>query len=82
MATLILALVVAILVAVVAWQNRDRFRRSRPERTVWCVECGRELPVSRAVVVADVPDDEDERDMLGGTACIVEFCPDHAPADT
>ncbi len=58
-----------------------RHRRRWPERTVWCVECGREMPVSQAVVVAEVPDDEDERDMLGGTACVVEFCPEHAPAD-
>lgn len=47
---------------------------------MWCVVCGREVPVSRAVVVAEVPDDEDEREMVGGTVCIVEFCPEHAPA--
>lgn len=47
---------------------------------MWCVECGRELPVSRAVVVAEVPDDDEEREMrAGGTACIAEYCPEHAP---
>lgn len=82
MAALILAVAVVALGAVLAWQNRGRLRRRRaPERTVWCVECGRELPVSRAVVVAEVPDDVDEREMVGGTVCIVEFCPEHAPVD-
>ena len=61
-----------------AWWRR--WRRRTPERTVWCVECGRELPVSGAVVVAEVPDDEDEREIVGGTVCIAEYCPEHAPA--
>lgn len=48
-------------------------RRRTPERTVWCAGCGEELPVSKAVRVVDVPDDEDEAEMMGGTACMVEY---------
>lgn len=46
---------------------------------MWCVECGRVLPVSEAVVVADTFDD-DEQAFGGGTVCIAEYCPEHAPA--
>lgn len=35
--------------------------------------------MSRAVVIVDVPDDEDEAEMMGGTACMVEFHPRCAP---
>lgn len=85
MATLILAAAVVALVAVVVWQNRHRLptrRHQSPqvERTVQCVVCGKVLPVSAAVVVADTFDDADEGEMLGGTVCMVEFCPEHAPA--
>lgn len=49
---------------------------------MWCVVCGRELPVSRAVVVAEVPDDDEALGIGGGgTVCIAEFCPEHAPVD-
>lgn len=47
---------------------------------MWCQVCGRELPVSRAVVVAEVPDDAEEREMRGGgTVMLAEYCPEHAP---
>lgn len=85
MATLILLAAVVVLAAVVAYQNRHRLptrRHQRPpaERTVECAVCGKVLPVSAAVVVADTFDDDDEGEMLGGTVCMVEFCPEHAPA--
>lgn len=67
--------------APVRWLRR-LCRRRTPERTVWCVVCGRELPVSRAVVVAEVPDDDEALGIGGGgTVCIAEFCPEHAPVD-
>ena len=37
--------------------------------------------MSRAVRVVDVPDDEDEAEMMGGTACMVEFHRRCAPPD-
>lgn len=85
MATLILLAAVVVLAAVVAYQNRHRLptrRHQRPSagRTVQCVVCGKVLPVSAAVVVADTFDDADEGEMLGGTVCVVEYCPEHAPS--
>ena len=56
-------------------------RRRTPERTVWCAGCGEELPVSKAVRIVDVPADDDEAEMMGGTACIVEYHPRCAPPD-
>lgn len=56
-------------------------RRRTPERTVWCAGCGEELPVSKAVRIVDVPDDEDEAEMMGGTACMVEYHRRCAPSE-
>lgn len=58
-----------------------RHQTPQDERTVECVTCGRTLPVSQAVVVTDVPDDAEEVELrsMGGTVCLVEYCPDHAP---
>lgn len=86
MATLILAAAVVALVAVVVWQNRHRLptrRHQSPqdERTVECAVCAKTLPVSQAVVVADTFNDDDEGEMMGGTVCMVEFCPEHAPTE-
>jgi len=83
-ATVILVALVVVALVVVAYVAAALFITATaptrtPERSVWCVVCGRELPVSEAVVVAEVPDDEDEREMVGGTVCIVEYCPEHAP---
>lgn len=85
MAQVALLAAVVVLAAVVLWQNRHRLptrRHQTPqdERTVQCAVCGKVLPVSAAVVVADTFDDDDEGEMLGGTVCMVEFCPEHVPA--
>lgn len=85
MATLILLAAVVALAAMLAWQNRHRLPTRRhqtapAERTVQCAVCAKVLPVSEAVVVADTFDDADEGEMLGGTVCVVEYCPEHAPA--
>lgn len=62
-------------------QEATRRHQTPPAvRTVECATCGRVLPVSEAVVVADTFDDDDEGQMLGGTVCVVEFCLEHAPA--
>ena len=84
MATLILAAAVVVLAAAMVWQNRHRLptRRHQPpqdERTVECAVCAKTLPVSAAVVVADTFNDDDEGEMMGGTVCMVEYCPEHAP---
>lgn len=88
MATLILLAGTFLLgVAAVLLYDRLPTRRHQTapaertaERTVECAVCGKVLPVSAAVVVADTFDDADEGEMLGGTVCVVEFCPEHAPA--
>ena len=70
-----------LLALCVGLRSPSLFRRRPPERTVWCFECGRVLPVSEAVVVADTFGDGDEDGRFGGgTACIAEYCPEHAPA--
>lgn len=83
MATVTLAALVAVLVAVLVWQNRHRLSRRpvSPGRMVDCVVCGRTVPVVDAVVVAEVPDDAEEAKLaaMGGTVCVAEYCSDHAP---
>lgn len=37
--------------------------------------------MSKAVRIVDVPADEDEAEMMGGTACMVEYHPRCAPPD-
>lgn len=44
-----------------------------PERTELC-QCGTEVPVSRAHIVAKVYDDSE-----GGTIVAAAYCPEHCP---
>lgn len=37
--------------------------------------------MSKAVRIVDVPDDDDEAEMMGGTACMVEYHRRCAPPD-
>ena len=71
-AAAVAGLALAAVIFAITWPL-IRWRRRTPERTVWCAGCGGELPVSKAVRIVDVPDDDDEAEMMGGTACMVEY---------
>lgn len=67
----------APLTRIRTWWRRHR---GDPPRLVDCLACGQRLPVDRAHIVADVPDDDDEHGMKGGgTVMLAEFCPEHCP---
>lgn len=51
-----------------------------PARLVDCLTCGQRLPVDRAHIVVEVPDDDDEHAMKGGgTVMLAEYHPACCP---
>lgn len=67
----------ATLTRIRTWWRRYR---GDPPRLVDCLACGQRLPVDRAHIVADVPDDDDEHGMKGGgTVMLAEYHPGCCP---